>query len=102
MNFLAGMLLLYLPEESAFWTLADIVEKYLVNYFLESMLGVVVDQLVCGELLQQNFPMVTAHAENLQVDLPLVATQWCDITLLCVSIRRCLSFVILCSMYGYI
>ena len=86
MNFLAGMLLLYLPEESAFWTLADIVEKYLLNYFLESMLGVVVDQMVCRDLLQRNFPMVTEHAENLQVDLPLIATQWCDVSLLCANI----------------
>jgi TBC1 domain family member 2B len=78
MNFLAGMLLLYMPEESAFWTLVDIVEKYLTDYFLESMLGVVVDQLVCRELLQQKFPLVTAHAEELQVDLALVSTQWCD------------------------
>jgi hypothetical protein len=75
MNFLAGMLLLYMPEESAFWTLADIVEKY----FLESMLGVVVDQLVCRELLQHSFPLVTAHAEELQVDLARVSTQWCDL-----------------------
>lgn len=83
MNFLAGMLLLYLTEESAFWTLADIVEKYLVDYFLESMLGVVVDQLVCGDLLQQYFPMVTEHAEELQVDLVLVATQWYGNMLTC-------------------
>lgn len=86
MNFLAGMLLLYLSEESAFWTLADIVEKYLVDYFMESMLGVVVDQLICKELLQRNFPLVTEHAEELQVDLALVATQWYRITLSCMNI----------------
>jgi Rab-GTPase-TBC domain len=80
MNFLAGMLLLYMPEESAFWTLADIVEKYLEDYFCESMLGVVVDQLVCWELLKHTFPLVTAHAEGLQVDLALVSTQWSDLT----------------------
>lgn len=86
MNFLAGMLLLYLTEESAFWTLADIVEKYLENYFLESMLGVVVDQLVCRELIRRHFPLVSEHAEVLQVDLGLVTTQWCGINNFCWSV----------------
>jgi hypothetical protein len=64
MNFLAGTLLRYLPEDQAFWKLADVVEVYLV------------DQRVCAELLRLNFPNIVEHAVALQVDLALVATQW--------------------------
>jgi hypothetical protein len=76
MNFLAGTLLRYLPEDQAFWKLADVVEVYLFEYFLETMLGVLVDQRVCAELLRLNFPNIVEHAVALQVDLALVATQW--------------------------
>jgi hypothetical protein len=76
MNFLVGILLQHLPEEDTFWCLVDIVERVLVDYYLESMAGVLVDQRVCQELLQQNFPSVLQHAHSLQVDLALVASQW--------------------------
>ena len=39
MNFLAAFLLIHMEEESAFWTLVCIVEKFLKGYFTENMKG---------------------------------------------------------------
>lgn len=46
MNFLAGFLLLWLPEEQAFWLLCFIVEDVLPDHFGRNMLGSLVDQKV--------------------------------------------------------
>lgn len=76
MNFLVGMLLQHLTEEQSFWGLAHIVEHVLADYFGESMAGVLADQQVCKDLLLQYYPSVMQHAECLQVNLALVASQW--------------------------
>lgn len=77
MNFLAGVLLLFMPEEPAFWCLKVAVEALLPRYFEVSMAGAVVDTAVARRVLAAHFPTVTARAERLQVDLPMVASQWC-------------------------
>ena len=35
MNFLAGLLLLFMPEERAFWVLCYVVEDLLEDYFVK-------------------------------------------------------------------
>jgi hypothetical protein len=77
MNFLAGVLLLFMHEEDAFWALDVLVEGILKDYFVEDMSGALLDQLVCKELLQQHFPTVMQHTEQLQVDLCTLVSQWC-------------------------
>lgn len=77
MNFIAGLLLLFMPEEAAFSGLATLVDELLGDYFVESMVGALIDQAVCEALLLQHFPTVSQHAASLQVDLALVASQWC-------------------------
>lgn len=76
MNFLVGMLLQHLSEEQSFWGLAHIVEAVLADYFVESMAGVLADQHICRDLLLRYCPSVMRHAETLQVNLALVASQW--------------------------
>jgi hypothetical protein len=45
LNFVAGMMLLFLQEEDAFWLLATIIENLLPpEYYTKSMLGAYVDQ----------------------------------------------------------
>jgi hypothetical protein len=39
MNFITAILLLFMSEEEAFWTLDTIIEKYLSDYFAASMIG---------------------------------------------------------------
>eukprot|EP00850_Spirogloea_muscicola_P009088 SM000050S17013 [mRNA] locus=s50:398100:404200:+ [translate_table: standard] len=75
MNFLAGLLLLLMPEENAFWTLCGIVEDYLDGYYSELMIEAQVDQLVFDELVRKHFPRV-AHLDALGVQVAWVSGPW--------------------------
>lgn len=46
-----GLLLLVTDEEGAFWLLSRIVENLLVDYFIPTMLGLLVDQQVLAALV---------------------------------------------------
>ncbi|KAL0358693.1 UNVERIFIED_CONTAM: TBC1 domain family member 9B [Sesamum angustifolium] len=50
MNFFAGLLLLLMPEENAFWALMGILDDYFDGYYSEEMIESQVDQLVLEEL----------------------------------------------------
>ncbi|KAI5422748.1 hypothetical protein KIW84_045966 [Lathyrus oleraceus] len=54
MNFFAGLLLLLMPEENAFWTLMGILDDYFDGYFSEDMIESQVDQLVFEELVRES------------------------------------------------
>jgi hypothetical protein len=56
MNFFAGLLLLLMPEENAFWTLVGIIDDYFDGYYTEEMIESQVDQLVFEELMRERFP----------------------------------------------
>ncbi|GFP82808.1 tbc1 domain family member 8b [Phtheirospermum japonicum] len=56
MNFFAGLLLLLMPEENAFWTLMGILDDYFDGYYSEDMIESQVDQLVLEELVREKFP----------------------------------------------
>ncbi|XP_004497446.1 uncharacterized protein [Cicer arietinum] len=51
MNFFAGLLLLLMPEENAFWTFVGIIDDYFEGYYTEEMIESQVDQLVFEELV---------------------------------------------------
>ena len=46
MNFIAARLLSCMREDEAFWTLIQIVERYLPLDYYSNMIGVLVDQKV--------------------------------------------------------
>ncbi|KAG7031847.1 MDR1, partial [Cucurbita argyrosperma subsp. argyrosperma] len=56
MNFFAGLLLLLMPEENAFWTLMGIIDDYFDGYYSEEMIESQVDQFVFEELVRERFP----------------------------------------------
>ncbi|KAL2249237.1 UNVERIFIED_CONTAM: TBC domain-containing protein [Sesamum indicum] len=56
MNFFAGLLLLLMPEENAFWALMGILDDYFDGYYSEEMIESQVDQLVLEELVRERFP----------------------------------------------
>ncbi|KAJ7971704.1 TBC1 domain family member protein [Quillaja saponaria] len=62
MNFFAGLLLLLMPEENAFWTLMGIIDDYFDGYYSEEMLESQVDQLVFEELVRERFPKLGGMA----------------------------------------
>ncbi|KAG4908698.1 hypothetical protein JHK84_057241 [Glycine max] len=65
MNFFAGLLLLLMPEENAFWTLMGILDDYFDGYYSEEMIESQVDQLVFEELVRERFPKLGFQSSGL-------------------------------------
>ncbi|KAJ6812514.1 TBC1 domain family member 8B-like isoform X1 [Iris pallida] len=76
MNFFAGLLLLLMPEENAFWTLVGIIDDYFDGYYSEEMIESQVDQLVLEELVRERFPKLVNHLDYLGVQVAWVTGSW--------------------------
>ncbi|KAM7271966.1 hypothetical protein ACFE04_031180 [Oxalis oulophora] len=76
MNFFAGLLLLLMPEENAFWTLVGILDDYFAGYYSEEMIESQVDQLVFDELVRERFPKLVNHLDYLGVQVAWVSGPW--------------------------
>ena len=76
MNFIAGFLLLFMPEEHAFWTLGVIVEVFLKDYFCESMLGLLIDSTILTQLLFEKTPKVALHFEKVLFPMNYLSTKF--------------------------
>ncbi|OIT03854.1 PREDICTED: TBC1 domain family member 2B-like [Nicotiana attenuata] len=76
MNFFAGLLLLLMPEENAFWTLMGILDDYFDGYYSEEMIESQVDQLVLEELVRERFPKLVNHLDYLGVQVAWVTGPW--------------------------
>ncbi|KAF7811440.1 ecotropic viral integration site 5-like protein isoform X3 [Senna tora] len=76
MNFFAGLLLLMMPEENAFWTLMGILDDYFDGYYSEEMIESQVDQLVFEELVRERFPKLANHLDYLGVQVAWVTGPW--------------------------
>uniref|UniRef100_A0A5B6ZX67 Putative TBC1 domain family member 8B n=1 Tax=Davidia involucrata TaxID=16924 RepID=A0A5B6ZX67_DAVIN len=76
MNFFAGLLLLLMPEENAFWALMGIIDDYFDGYYSEEMLESQVDQFVFEELVRERFPKLVNHLDYLGVQVAWVTGPW--------------------------
>ncbi|KAK6933293.1 Rab-GTPase-TBC domain [Dillenia turbinata] len=76
MNFFAGLLLLLMPEENAFWTLMGIIDDYFDGYYSEEMIESQVDQLAFEELVRERFPKLVNHLDYLGVQVAWVTGPW--------------------------
>ncbi|XP_011077017.1 ecotropic viral integration site 5 protein homolog [Sesamum indicum] len=76
MNFFAGLLLLLMPEENAFWTLMGILDDYFDGYYSEEMIESQVDQLVLEELVREKFPKLVNHLDYLGVQVAWATGPW--------------------------
>ncbi|KAL5546250.1 hypothetical protein UlMin_005937 [Ulmus minor] len=76
MNFFAGLLLLLMPEENAFWTLVGILDDYFEGYYTEEMIESQVDQLVFEELMRERFPKLVNHLDYLGVQVAWISGPW--------------------------
>ncbi|KAK1421256.1 hypothetical protein QVD17_23448 [Tagetes erecta] len=76
MNFFAGLLLLLMPEENAFWALLGILDDYFEGYYSEEMIESQVDQLVFEELVRERFPKLVNHLDFLGVQIAWVSGPW--------------------------
>ncbi|CAA7042181.1 unnamed protein product [Microthlaspi erraticum] len=76
MNFFAGLLLLLMPEENAFWTLVGVIDDYFYGYYTEEMIESQVDQLVFEELMRERFPKLVNHLDYLGVQVAWISGPW--------------------------
>ncbi|TQE03779.1 hypothetical protein C1H46_010586 [Malus baccata] len=76
MNFFAGLLLLLMPEENAFWALMGLLDDYFDGYYSEEMIESQVDQLVFEELVHERFPKLVNHLDYLGVQVAWVTGPW--------------------------
>ncbi|CAN8287388.1 unnamed protein product [Cochlearia groenlandica] len=76
MNFFAGLLLLLMPEENAFWTLVGVIDDYFDGYYTEEMIESQVDQLVFEELMRERFPKLVNHLDYLGVQVAWISGPW--------------------------
>uniref|UniRef100_A0A2N9IL30 Rab-GAP TBC domain-containing protein n=1 Tax=Fagus sylvatica TaxID=28930 RepID=A0A2N9IL30_FAGSY len=76
MNFFAGLLLLLMPEENAFWTLVRVMDDYFGGYYTEEMIESQVDQLVFEELMRERFPKLVNHLDYLGVQVAWISGPW--------------------------
>ncbi|XP_065856120.1 uncharacterized protein [Euphorbia lathyris] len=76
MNFFAGLLLLLMPEENAFWAFVGIIDDYFDGYYTEEMIESQVDQLVFEELMRERFPKLVNHLDYLGVQVAWISGPW--------------------------
>ncbi|KMS96873.1 hypothetical protein BVRB_7g180760 [Beta vulgaris subsp. vulgaris] len=76
MNFFAGLLLLLMPEENAFWTLVGIIDDYFNGCYTQEMIESQVDQLVFEELMRERFPKLVNHLDYLGVEVAWISGPW--------------------------
>ncbi|KAL0671589.1 hypothetical protein Bca4012_034293 [Brassica carinata] len=76
MNFFAGLLLLLMPEENAFWSLIGVIDDYFNDYYSEEMIESQVDQRVLEELVRERFPKMVQHLDYLGVQVACVTAPW--------------------------
>jgi hypothetical protein len=95
MNFIVGMLLLFMEEENAFWALCMISERILCSanlsyedsfgdavnvpsftYFQKNLAGVRIDQEVFGELIASKMPKISSKLDSLDIQLSALTIQW--------------------------
>ncbi|KAL8508887.1 hypothetical protein ACS0TY_016189 [Phlomoides rotata] len=76
MNFFAGLLLLMMPEENAFWTLVGIMDDYFDGYFSQEMTESQIDQLVFEDLMRERFPKLVNHLDYLGVEVAWISGPW--------------------------
>jgi hypothetical protein len=73
----AGFLLLFLPEEAAFWTLQALVDEILPpSYYDDALTGVHTDQRVLAHLLWEIMPEVSDVFTQAGIHLHVVTLEW--------------------------
>eukprot|EP00294_Goniomonas_avonlea_P016156 CAMPEP_0114565478 /NCGR_PEP_ID=MMETSP0114-20121206/14329_1 /TAXON_ID=31324 /ORGANISM="Goniomonas sp, Strain m" /LENGTH=596 /DNA_ID=CAMNT_0001751723 /DNA_START=15 /DNA_END=1805 /DNA_ORIENTATION=+ len=77
LNYLAAMLLLFVNEEEAFWTLCVVVEDMLPpSYYAPTMDAALADQSALEDCVRACLPTLMARVGEQQVELRLITLEW--------------------------
>ncbi|XP_026329753.1 TBC1 domain family member 9 isoform X2 [Hyposmocoma kahamanoa] len=98
MNIVASVLLIYCPEEQAFWLLATICETLLPDYYDTRVVGALVDQGVLEELTEQHLPELHAKLDELGM-MKMISLSWFLTLFISVMPYECAVNVMDCFFY---
>eukprot|EP01043_Picozoa_sp_COSAG02_P029644 COSAG02_NODE_1855_length_10650_cov_4.154677_6_plen_546_part_00 len=77
MNYIGALLLLFMEEDEAFWTLTAMVEDLLPeSFYADNMSALLTELDLFDELVQAKLPRLFSHFERLSVDLKATCSQW--------------------------
>ncbi|XP_046964550.1 TBC1 domain family member 9 [Vanessa cardui] len=98
MNIVASVLLIYCPEEQAFWLLATICETLLPDYYNTRVVGALVDQGVLEELTKAHLPELHAKLDELGI-MKMISLSWFLTLFISVMPYECAVNVMDCFFY---
>ncbi|XP_051168465.1 TBC1 domain family member 9 isoform X2 [Leptopilina boulardi] len=75
MNIVASVLLIYCPEEAAFWQLCIVCESLLPDYYDRRVVGALVDQGLLEELAAEYLPTLHARLQELGL-IRVISLSW--------------------------
>ena len=76
-NYIAGCLLLNMPEEDSFWMMVALLEQVLPNdYYNANLVGITVDIRVLGDLIALLLPTLAAHFAAHNIDVTPLTAGW--------------------------
>lgn len=77
MNYIGALLLLFMEEDEAFWTLTAMVEDLLPESFYADQMSALQTELdLFDELVRSKMPRIWNHFNGLQVDLRATCSHW--------------------------
>lgn len=76
MNIVCALMIMFMPEEHAFWAMTAVCEDLVPDYYSPSMAGSATDQQVLEYLLGQHMPELRAHLDALNIPVALVSIPW--------------------------
>nr|CDS28478.1 TBC1 domain family 0B [Hymenolepis microstoma] len=73
---LAAVLLMFMPEEDAFWTFTEICERYLVSYYDEGLELIQIDGQILYGLLKRLFPHIYKFLVKHGAEPIMLVVEW--------------------------
>lgn len=98
MNIVASVLLIYCPEEQAFWLLATICETLLPDYYNTRVIGALVDQGVLDDLTSELQPTLHAKLDQMGM-MKVISLSWFLTLFICVMPYESAVHIMDCFFY---